>query len=76
MFKEMRRKDRMLTKEELLDIMATAEYGVLSTVGEDGWPYGVPVNFVYNGGKIYFHAALTGQKLDNILFNNKVSFCV
>lgn len=76
MFREMRRKDRMLTNDELMDIMATAEYGVLSTVGEDGWPYGVPVNFVYHDKKIYFHAALTGQKLENILFNNKVSFCV
>lgn len=76
MFREMRRKDKMLTKEEMLEIMKTAEYGVLSTVGEDGWPYGVPVNFVYDNEKIYFHAALTGQKLENFSFNNKVSFCV
>lgn len=76
MFREMRRKEKMLTNEEMLDIMETAEYGVLSTVGEDGWSYGVPVSFVYKEDKIYFHAALVGQKLDNILFNNKVSFCV
>lgn len=76
MFREMRRKEKMLPNEEMLDIMDTAEYGILSTMGEDGWPYGVPVNFVYNDGKIYFHAALTGHKLDNILHNNKVSFCV
>lgn len=76
MFREMRRKEKMLTNEEMLDILATAEYGTLSTIGDDGWPYGVPVNFVYNDGKIYFHAALTGHKLDNIAFNNKVSFCV
>lgn len=76
MFREMRRKEKMLTNEELLDIMETAEYGILSTVGEDGWPYGVPVNFVYRDKKIYFHAALVGQKLDNILHNNKASFCV
>lgn len=76
MFREMRRKEKMLTDEEMLEIMETAEYGVLSTVGEDGWAYGVPVNFVYKDGKIYFHAALVGHKLDNIVFNNKVSFCV
>lgn len=76
MFREMRRKEKMLSNEEMLDIMETAEYGVLSTVGEDGWSYGVPVSFVYKEDKIYFHAALVGQKLDNILYNNKVSFCV
>ena len=76
MFREMRRKEKMLTNEEMLELMDTVEYGVLSTVGEDGWSYGVPVSFVYKDEKIYFHAALTGQKLDNILFNNKVSFCV
>jgi len=76
MFKEMRRSDKMLTEEEMLDIMSTAEYGILSTVGEDGMPYGVPVNFIYDGGNIYFHCALSGHKLDNINSNNKVSFCV
>ncbi|MBN7771942.1 pyridoxamine 5'-phosphate oxidase family protein [Clostridium aminobutyricum] len=76
MFREMRRSDKMLTNEEMTDIMNTAEYGILSTVGEDGVPYGVPVNFIFDGGNIYFHSALTGHKLDNIQSNNKVSFCV
>ncbi len=76
MFKEMRRSDKMLTSEEMLDIMNTAEYGILSTVGEDGYPYGVPVNYIYLDGNIYFHSALTGHKLDNIAFSDKVSFCV
>lgn len=76
MFKEMRRSDKRLTDEEMYDIMNTAEYGVLSTIGENGYPYGVPVNFIYLNGDIYFHSALTGHKLDNIAFNHKVSFCV
>ena len=76
MFKEMRRSDKRLTDEEMYDIMNTAEYGVLSTIGENGYPYGVPVNFIYLNGDIYFHSALTGHKLDNIAFNYKVSFCV
>jgi len=76
MFKEMRRSDKRLTDEEMFDIMNTAEYGVLSTIGENGYPYGVPVNFIYMNGDIYFHSALTGHKLDNIAFNHKVSFCV
>lgn len=76
MFREMRRSDKMLTNEEMLEIMDTAEYGILSTVDENGFPYGVPVNFVYKDRYIYFHSALKGHKLDNIQLNNKVSFCV
>jgi len=76
MFREMRRKDKMLTPDEMLDIMNTAEYGILSTVDESGLPYGVPLNFLYKDGNIYFHSALTGHKLDNISFSNQVSFCV
>ena len=76
MFREMRRSDKMLTNEEMLEIMETAEYGILSTVGGNGFPYGVPVNFIYKDGNIYFHSALTGYKLENIECNNKVSFCV
>jgi len=76
MFREMRRSDKALTNEEMLDILNTAEYGILSTVGADGYPYGVPVNFVYLDNKIYFHAAVTGHKLDNMTFNDKVSFTV
>nr|WP_312578531.1 pyridoxamine 5'-phosphate oxidase family protein [Sedimentibacter sp.] len=76
MFKEMRRSDKMLSNEEMLDIMETAEYGILSTMGENGFPYGVPVNFVYKDNNIYFHCALTGHKLENISYNSNVSFCV
>jgi nitroimidazol reductase NimA-like FMN-containing flavoprotein (pyridoxamine 5'-phosphate oxidase superfamily) len=76
MFREMRRSEKMLTNEEMLEIMNTAEYGVLSTIDENGFPYGVPVSFLYKDGNIYFHSALTGHKADNMAFNNKVSFCV
>lgn len=76
MFNEMRRSDKMLSNEEMLDIMKTTEYGVLSTIGENGYPYGVPINFVYKDNYIYFHAALTGHKLENISFNSKVSFAL
>jgi len=76
MFKEMRRSDKMLSNEEMLNIMETAEYGILSTIGEDGFPYGVPLNFVYKDNNIYFHGAKTGHKLDNMEYNSKVSFCV
>jgi len=76
MFKEMRRSDKMLTNDEMLEIMDTAEYGILSTVGENGFPYGVPVNFLYKNGNVYFHSGLAGHKLENMKLSNKVSFCV
>ena len=76
MFKEIRRSERALSDAELLEIMVNAEYGVLSTVGANGYPYGIPVNFVYQDNVIYFHCAVDGQKLENIQHNNKVSFTV
>ncbi|MCL2857429.1 MAG: pyridoxamine 5'-phosphate oxidase family protein [Oscillospiraceae bacterium] len=76
MFREMRRSEKALPESEMLDIMNRAEYGVLSTTSENGYPYGVPVNFLFLDGSIYFHSALEGHKLDNIALGNKASFCV
>lgn len=76
MFKEMRRKDREIELNEIVEILKRCEYGILSTIGENGYPYGVPVNYVYMDKAIYFHCAVEGQKLDNLRNNNKVSFCV
>jgi uncharacterized protein len=74
--KTIRRKDREITTREAIEILDSAEYGVLSTVGKDGQPNGVPLSYVYRNSSIYFHCALIGQKLDNITDNPKVSFCV
>ena len=77
MFYEMRRKDRLLDEKETIDILSAGEYGVLSTIGSDGYPYGVPVNYVYADGFIYFHcAANEGHKIDNINFDSHVCFTV
>lgn len=74
--KNIRRKDREITTQEASAILDSAEYGILSTVGIDGQPYGVPLNYVHKEGCIYFHCALSGHKLVNIEHNRKVSFCV
>lgn len=76
MFKEMRRKDRSIDSEQAVQLLKNEQYGVLSTVGENGYAYGIPLNYAYYNGNIYFHCAVEGNKLDNIMFNNKVSFCV
>jgi nitroimidazol reductase NimA-like FMN-containing flavoprotein (pyridoxamine 5'-phosphate oxidase superfamily) len=72
----MRRKDRAISRQEALDILQEAEYGILSTVSADGRPYGTPINFCLINDSIYFHCAKEGHKLDNISANNKVCFCV
>jgi len=77
MFYEMRRKDRILSEDDAKKILSEGEYGVLSTIGENGYPYGVPVSYAYTDGAIYFHcAAGKGHKLANIAFNSHVSFTV
>jgi nitroimidazol reductase NimA-like FMN-containing flavoprotein (pyridoxamine 5'-phosphate oxidase superfamily) len=76
MKREMRRQDRAIGEGEAKQILEKGEYGVLSTVSEDGQPYGVPLSYTYIGDVIYFHCAPEGHKLDNIGNNKKVSFCV
>ncbi len=73
--RKMRRKDRETDEETARKILANAECGVLSTIGEDGYPYGVTVNHVVEGNKIYFHCARNvGHKQENIRFSDKVCF--
>ncbi len=76
MFKPIRRSERQLTSDEAEKILQLAEYGYFSTVGEDGWPYAVPVNYVYFNNAIYFHCATVGHKLDNISYSSKACFSV
>jgi hypothetical protein len=74
MFKEIRRKEKQLTIEECHELLTKAEYGTLATIGADGYPYAVSVNYVFPNGNIYFHCATVGQKLDNIDNCSNVSF--
>ena len=76
MFREMRRKVQALTAEETAEILKRNTSGVLSLNGDDGYPYGVPLSYVYLDSKLYFHCAGAGHKLDSILKDDKVSFCV
>jgi uncharacterized protein len=74
-FREIRRRERALSKDEARDILARAEYGVLATIGNNGWPYAVPLNHVLAGDTIYIHCALEGHKLDNLANEARVSYC-
>ncbi len=73
---KLRRKDRAISEEESIELLNKAEYGVLSTVSEDGKPYGIPLNFCIIDDCAYFHCAVMGQKIDNINYNTAVSFCI
>ena len=76
MFREMRRKKQQLTQQECYDILKSCTSGVLAVSGDKNYPYAVPLSYVFSDGKIYFHCAKQGYKLDCIRKNNKVSFCV
>ena len=75
-FPTMRRKDRALSEEAAVQILKDGEYGILATCGEDGQPYGVPLSYVYHDGKLYFHGAKKGHKLQNLSNSPKASFTV
>ena len=76
MFRQMRRIKQSLSSEESLAVLQRGTSGVLGVYGEDGYPYTVPLSYVYHDSKIYFHCAKSGHKLDGIRANEKVSFCV
>ena len=76
MFREMRRSKQQLSREEAAAVLERGTTGVLAVSGDDGYPYAVPVNYVYAAGKIFFHCAVSGHKLDAIGKCDKVSFCV
>ena len=75
-FREMRRKRQQLSDEESIRILETATAGTLALLGDDDYPYAVPLSYVYNDGRLYFHSALSGHKIDAIRKHDKASFCV
>ena len=75
-FRDIRRRDRVLNNEQAMRLLETGEYGFLAMCGENGYGYGIPLNYVLEGKSIYFHCAPEGFKLENIRKNNRVSFCV
>ncbi|QSX09213.1 pyridoxamine 5'-phosphate oxidase family protein [Alkalibacter rhizosphaerae] len=76
MFREMRRIKQAMRVEEIIAVLERCSNGVLACHGDDGYPYAVPLNFVYYNGRIYFHCAKDGHKIDAIKKDPKVSFAV
>ena len=75
-FREMRRKRQQLSEEESISILKKATAGTLALLGDDDYPYAVPISYVYADGRLYFHSALSGHKVDAIRKCDKASFCV
>lgn len=77
MFREIVRKKQALSREECISILQRELRGVLSVQGDDGYPYGLPINHYYNDedGHIYFHSGQTGHKIDAMRRNDKACFC-
>ena len=77
-FRPMRRFRQQISDAECLRILREETRGVLSMLGENGYPYGIPLNHWYNpeDGKLYFHGAKEGHKLDALRKDNRVSYCV
>lgn len=67
-----------ISREECIRILKEEKRGVLSVLGDDGYPYGMPLNHWYNeeDGKLYFHGGKAGHKIDAMRAHDKVSFCV
>ena len=77
MFREMLRKNQQLSDEECVEILKTQLRGVLSVLGDDGYPYGMPINHYYceADGKLYFHGGMKGHRVDALRRCAKASFC-
>lgn len=75
-FRGIRRKNQILSQQEVENILQNGTSGVLALLGDNDYPYAVPISYVYDNGKIYFHSAKCGHKIDAIQKTAKVSFCV
>ncbi|MCR5771645.1 MAG: pyridoxamine 5'-phosphate oxidase family protein [Butyrivibrio sp.] len=76
MFRKMRRFRQQLSDEETIAILEKGKTGILAVNGDDGYPYAVPLNYLYRDGKIIVHGAKAGHKYDAMQKSDKVSFCV
>lgn len=76
MFREMRRKKQELSLENCEKVLERGSSGVLALIGDDDYPYAVPLSYVYTNNKIYFHGAKVGHKIDAVRKCDKASFCV
>ena len=76
MFRKMRRFKQLLGNDICEEILNRNTCGVLALLGDNGYPYAVPISYIFMDGKLYFHSAKSGHKIDAVNNNSKASFCV
>lgn len=78
MFRKMIAVKKAISREDCIALLKAAPRGVLSVIGDEGWPYGMPMNYWYceEDGKIYFHSAKRGHRTDALRADDRASFCV
>jgi len=78
MFRELARKNKQISMEECVEILNQEKRGVLSVLGDEDYPYGMPMNHWYDeeNGIVWFHCGKVGHRLDALRRHDKVSFCV
>lgn len=76
MFREMRRKAQQISQKDCIEILESATSGVLAVLGDEDYPYAVPVSYAYDNGSIYIHGAMSGHRRDAVLKYDKASFCI
>lgn len=76
MFREMRRNNQQMSKERCIEVLNKNTSGTLALLGDEDYPYALPMSYVFYDNKIYFHSAKTGHKIDAIKKHSKASFCV
>lgn len=75
-FRKMRRFKQQLTDDQIAEVLERSKTGILAVIGDGGYPYTVPINYVYADGRIYMHSAMTGHKIDALRADDRASFCV
>ena len=78
MFREMLKKRKQISSQQCVQLLCSQQRGVLSVLGGNDYPYGLPLNHFYNpdDGKLYFHSGKVGHMVDAIKAHDKASFCV
>ncbi len=76
MSREMYKKERQVSPDQAEEMLLATTEGTLSMHGDDGYPYAIPVNYVYLDGAVYIHTADRGYKIDALKENQKVCFSV
>ena len=76
MFRNMRRAKQALAEQDCIAVLQRGEWGALGVQGDNGYPYTVPLNYVFHDGRLYFHSAREGHKIDALKRCDKASFCV